>query len=110
MKIKAGAASKSSIISSHKVFLQRTFTNNGKRTSVLSYFYERKFAPSELDGLDLSQLSQDPEETILILGQVKVGVTTEEEHPKLKDFKTCLKGEGEQGDCGRVGLGYGLGS
>ena len=80
--------------------------NNGKRTPVWSYVYERKLAPSALVGLGLSQ---DPEETILILGQVKVGVTTEEEHPKLKDFKTCLKGEGEWGDCGGVGLGYGLG-
>ena len=50
-----------------------------------------KLTPWALAGIGLSQ---DSEETIWILGQVKVGVTTEDEHPKLKDFKTCLNGEG----------------
>ena len=31
---------------------------------------------------------------------MKVGITMEEEHPKLKDFKTCLKGS-----AGGMGLG-----
>ena len=43
----------------------------------------RQRCASALAGLGLSL---DPEEKICVLGQVKVGITMEEEQPKLTDF------------------------
>ena len=86
--------------------------NNGKKfnynlvrhyTAVKSM--KGKLAPSALAGLGLTR---DPQETIWILGHVKVAVTMEEEHPNLKDLNTCLKREVEREDCRWDGIRLGV--